>query len=312
MDATTTADALERVATIAELTDGYSLSLAAQHKSKATQTVYLTALRRLEGYLLDHGMPSRVAGIKREHIESFLVNLTEEGRKPATVSVYYRSLQPFWSWCIEEGELPEGSPMAKMHPPKVQPPPVPVIEPKQIAALLKKVSRRKSFEDVRDEAIIRLMLDNGLRRAEVANLKVGAVHPRDHVIEVLGKGGKIRNVPFGDETADALERYRRWRKDHAKALTTDAFWLSFKGALSANGILQMLERRGKEAGIDHLYPHRLRHQFAHEWRTAGGSETGLMAIAGWSSPAMLRRYAASAAEQRAREEHERLGLGKRR
>jgi site-specific recombinase XerD len=313
MTSTTTAtdSALEQIATIAELIDGYALSLAAQNKSPATQTVYLTALRRLERFLLDNGMPVKVAAIRREHIERFLVSLTEEGRRPATVSVYYRSLQPFWRWCIEEGELTV-SPMQHVKAPKVAPPPIPVLSPEQIARLLKAVSRRKSFEDVRDEAIIRLMLDSGLRRAELTGMRVADTAPRAHVAEVLGKGGKVRLVPFGDATADALARYLRHRAKHAKAATTDALWLSFKGPLLANGILQMLERRGESVGIEHLYPHRLRHQFAHEWRSAGGSETGLMAIAGWESPSMLRRYAASAASQRAREEHARLRLGDRR
>jgi integrase len=73
----------------------------------------------------------------------------------------------------------------------------------------------------------------------------------------------------------------------------------------------MLERRALDAGIPHLHPHRFRHTFAHLWLAEGGQETDLMRLAGWRSREMVGRYAASAADQRAREAHQQMGIGDR-
>lgn len=73
--------------------------------------------------------------------------------------------------------------------------------------------------------------------------------------------------------------------------------------MNGNGLRQILRKRCRQAGIPELHPHQLRHAFAHRWLSSGRSETGLMKLAGWSTPAMLRRYASALADDRARLEY---------
>jgi site-specific recombinase XerC len=113
-----------------------------------------------------------------------------------------------------------------------------------------------------------VFLDAGGRLAEISNLRYMPDDPENNdvdldqgVLRMVGKGGRMRILPVGSKTVRALDRYLRKRAQHPDA-RLPWLWLSRRGRLTASGIRQMMERRGKQAGIGAIHPHQFRHTFA--------------------------------------------------
>jgi site-specific recombinase XerD len=281
-----------------------------------TRYNYLLAGAQFGRYLLDHAdhLDASAASedpieVERGHVEEFQAWMVRT-RSASTALNKHKGLQQFFRWLTEEEDL-ERSPLDRVRQPKTEQRLIPILGDDDTAKILA-TCRAKDFLSLRDEAIIRVFYNTGARLSEVAGLELDDLDLNNDSLLFHGKGMKDRRVRFGPRTGRALSKYLRLRS-HRRAASSTAVWLPARGdvPLAANGIKIMLRRRGKLAGVTNVHAHRWRHNFAHEWKLAGGDTGDLMMVLGWSSDDMPRRYGASAAAERAQLTHARLRIGER-
>ena len=294
-------------ARLQDLQQSFLRELAAEKRSPSTRRLYGQAIRFFSQWLESQGREATLDELNRAAIREWLATLSED-HEPGTVKMRYRGLFRFCVWLVNEEEI-TSNPMAKLSPPTLRMKPVPIISDDDLTALLKACAG-KDFNDRRDEALIRLMLDCGVRVSEACGLRLDQLDLDQGMAIVKGKGSKVRPIYFGARTARALDRYVRTRSRHRWA-HLDALFLTQRGALSPDGARDRINVRARLAGIDHIWPHRFRHTFAHDFLLAGGGERDLKRLAGWSSDVMLERYGASAADARAKAAAQRLKRGDR-
>ena len=232
--------------------------LAARNLSPKTERTYIDAALLFETFLVRQGLTAALPAIRRVHVEAF-ISVQLDRFRPATAHNRYRSLQAFFKWALEE-ELIAASPMERMKPPIVGELLAPMLNDDQLRALLRVCSEDHTFAGRRDEAIIRVLLDSGARRAEIAGLRWTPDNPDTNDVDldarqlrVLGKGRRERVVVIGREAVRALDRYLRYRDGGSRygkslrphhAAHLPNLWLGPRGAFTESGVGQMIHGGG--------------------------------------------------------------------
>jgi site-specific recombinase XerD len=292
------------------LRGSFNRALRVEGKADRTLVLYGQSITYFSDWLVQRGRQADLSSLDRDHVLQWFDELRSRGLTTGTIRTRWRGLRRFVNWLLAE-DIITTDPLAGIVIDKPEPPPVPILTDEELGALLG-ACKGKSFTDRRDTALIRLLIDCGLRVSEVTGLDLDHVDLDGETVTVTGKGSRVRPAYFGARTGQALDRYLRERSKHRHA-SSSALFLGERGRFTPDGVRERLKVRAEMAGLDpaKIHPHRFRHTNAHDFLLAGGQERDLKRLMGWRSDTMLERYGASAADHRAREAARRLKRGDR-
>lgn len=212
--------------------------------------------------------------------------------KASSVYTYHGHLSTLFSWIVREGNL-DVSPMDLIPPPEYQRDDIVPFSADQVQKLVKAAQRSRYPR--RDEAIVKLLVDTGIRASELCSLKVKHINFTERIGSVKGKGNKMRVMPIGKQAARAV-----WAMLQEEPREPDDYlFVGERGTdagepITRSGLLQLIERLGKAVNIQGVRcsPHTFRHTFAIEFLRSGGDPFTLMRLLGHTSMTMTERYLA--------------------
>jgi integrase/recombinase XerD len=228
--------------------------------ARNTLDAYRRDLSALADWLARQGRP--LDQVREEDLHAYMA-VRHTGSKATSANRRLTVFKRYCRWALREGVL-QVDPTLKL------------LSAKQLLRVPKtltetQVERLLQAPDVgqplglRDRAMLELMYASGLRVSELVGLRTFELSMPDQVLRVLGKGGKERLLPFGDEARRWLQRYlAEARVAILSGQMTDDLFVTARGAGMSRVMFWVLVKKyAQQAGVTApLSPHTLRHAFA--------------------------------------------------
>ena len=229
--------------------------------SRNTLQSYRYDLGRLAAHQRAAGRDLPVAS--REDLLQFLAVQLRAGRSPRSLSRYLSGFRQFYRWLLREGRIRE-DPTALIESPKLGRGLPKALSEQQVTGLLEAPPVETPL-GLRDRTMLELMYASGLRVSELVGLDLANINLNQGVVRIMGKGGKERLVPLGEEAMSWLQRYLREARPelmsgHHSPLV---FVTTRKGGMTRQAFWYAVRKYAVAAGISQaVSPHMLRHSFA--------------------------------------------------
>jgi site-specific recombinase XerD len=229
----------------------------------------------------------RVHELTPTHIKLYMVELQQRNLAGYSLLAAYRAIRRFCNFAVEEGWLAE-SPTRKTRPPQID---------KDIRRLFTVGEVKKllaACRTDREEALLLVLLDTGLRLAELVALDGEHIDIKTSIVKVRqGKQRKGRVAFLGNKARKQLLRYylEQWGNSQGPGEGLPV-WVNVQTGkrLTKSGVAQLLKRIGKRAGIKKVSPHAFRRTHATWALKAGVPVPVLQKTMGHEDLATLLRY----------------------
>ena len=195
-----------------------------------------------------------VCDIATNDIRCYLADQQEQrGLSKVTIDNLRRIYSSFFSWLEDEDYITK-SPVRRIHKVRTDALVKEVLTDENIEVL------RDSCQELRDIAMIDLLLSTGMRVGELVKINREDIDFQERQCVVFGKGNKEREVYFNARTKIHLKKYLEQRTD-----TNPALFVSLHEPhtrLTISGVEVRLRQLGKRVNLNKVHPHKFRRTLA--------------------------------------------------
>ena len=190
-------------------------------------------------------------------LNRFISSKEIEGCSTRTLNYYRdnirRTLSSFFAW-LENEDYIEKSPVRRIYKVKATKKVKETFTDENLEKL------RDTCSNVRDLAILELLISTGMRVGELTKLNISDMNFQERSCIVLGKGNSEREVYFSAKSKMYIKKYLETRTDDNEALFVSL--IKPHNRLGISGIEILIRNLGKEANINKVHPHKFRRTMA--------------------------------------------------
>ena len=227
--------------------------------------------------------------ISAREVRAWQMEHMDRGENPGTVKRRLSSLSSFFLY-LRRHNLFDSDIMAKVSAPR-QPKRLPVFfKEGELEHLYDEGLFPDDFIGQRDKLMLRMLYETGIRRSELAGLKIQSVDFSSLTIKVLGKRNKERIIPIESELAHNISEYIAL-KEQEKGASEWLFVGRKGGQITTNDIYLTVKKYMPQlSNADRISPHVFRHSFATHILNEGGNIQAIKELLGHADLAATEVY----------------------
>lgn len=273
-----------------EAIDSFLLYIKTERRlSVNTVTRYEIGLRQFKEFVTEKMGISNVEEISHLEVREWQIFLSDNGDSASTVRTQIVIIRSFFKFLRRQGVVTTDV-MSKVVTPKM-PKRLPVFfTEKEIAKIYDSMYFGDNFEGQRDQLLLRILYETGIRRAEMVGMKENSIDFSAKTLKVLGKRDKERIIPLENELLHNIKCYFSLKKQNN--IDSEFIFVRENGVpFTANDVYHTVKKyMTLFSNADKISPHVFRHSFATHMLNDGADIGAIKELLGHTDMAATEIY----------------------
>lgn len=269
-------------------------------KSAHTVTSYQLDLQQFETFLQESLNTHNALEAKAIDIRAWLAKLIKENYQTKSAQRKLATLKAFFKYQLQQGQITQ-NPMSKILTPKITKNEKTLhLTQSQTEQLSDKTLYPEGFEGLRDRLVVEILYQTGMRRGELTKLKINDLDLQNRTLRVVGKGNKVRQIPYVKHLEHLITDYlEACKKEFTSGPAQSTLILTDKGEPVYPELIYRICKKYESvvSNLTRRSPHVLRHSFATHLSENGADLNAIKELLGHSSLASTQIYTHNSIEK---------------